>query len=91
MAKKKLIIFFAVLSTLAVIFFPSFSRYQKLMSQQRGLERRIRELEEENRRLEEERYKLEHDIEYIEKRAREKLGIVKEDEIPYRIIEEEER
>jgi len=88
MAKKKLIIFFAVLLALAAIFFPSFSKYQKLMSRQRELERRIRELGEENRQLEEERYKLEHDIEYIERRAREKLGIVKEDEIPYRIIEE---
>ncbi len=81
--------FVAVLLVLALVFFPSFSRYQKLLAQQRDLKKRIRELEAENRKLEEERYKLEHDIEYVEKRAREKLGIVKEDEIPYRIIEEQ--
>ena len=51
------------------------------------VEKRKEELEEANRRLEEEKYKLEHDIEYIEKRAREKLGIVKKGEIPI-IVEE---
>jgi len=90
MEKKQILLFTAVTLTLVLIFFPNFSRYRKLLSQQRELEERIRELEKENRRLEEEKYKLEHDIEYVEKRAREKLGIVKEDEIPYRIIEERE-
>ena len=90
MAKKKLILFFVVVVILALIFFPSFSKYQKLSSEQRRLEERIEELERTNKQLEEEKYKLETDIEYIERRAREKLGVVKKDEIPYRIIEEDE-
>jgi cell division protein FtsL len=89
MAKKNLILFFAVVIILILIFFPGFSKYQKLSSEQRSLKKRIEELEEANRRLEEEKYKLENDIEYIERRAREKLGIVRKDEIPYKIIEEE--
>lgn len=89
MAKKKLILFFVVLVILALIFLPGFSKYQKLLSEQRRLEERIEELEGVNRRLEEEKYKLENDIEYIESRAREKLGIVKKDEILYKIIDEE--
>lgn len=89
MAKKKLILFFVVLVILAFIFLPGFSKYQKLLLEQKRLMQRIEELEEANRRLEEEKYKLETDIEYIERRAREKLGIVKKDEIPYRIIEED--
>ena len=88
MAKKKLILFFVVVVILALIFFPSFSKYQKLSSEQRRLEKRIEELERINKQLEEEKYKLETDIEYIERRAREKLGVVKKDEIPYRIIDE---
>lgn len=90
MAKKKLILFFVVFVAIALVFLPSFSKYQKLLSEQRRLEQRIEELEEANRRLEEEKYRLETDIEYVESRAREKLGIVKKDEIPYKIIDEEE-
>ncbi len=88
MAKKKLILFFALIIILLFIFFPRFSKYQKLLSEQRRFKQRIEELEEANKRLEEEKYKLENDIEYIERKAREKLGVVKKDEIPYRIIEE---
>jgi len=88
MAKKRLIIFIALAIVILLIFLPGFSRHQRLLSEKRGLEKRIAELKEANRRLEEEKHKLETDIEYIEKRAREKLGIVREDEIPYKIIEE---
>ena len=88
MAKKKLILFFILVIILLLIFLPGFSRYQKLLSEQKGLEQRIEELEGANRRLEEEKYKLETDIEYIERKAREKLGVVRKDEIPYKIIEE---
>ena len=88
MAKKKLISIFVLAAVLLLIFLPGFSRHQKLLSEQRTLKQRITELEETNKRLEEEKHKLETDIEYIEKKAREKLGIVNKDEIPYRIIEE---
>ena len=88
MAKKRLIIFIALAIILLLIFLPGFSRHQRLLSQQKSLKKRIADLEEANERLEEEKHKLETDIEYIEKRAREKLGIVKKNEIPYKIIEE---
>ena len=88
MAKKRLILFLVLAIVLLLIFLPGFSKYQKLLSNQRRLQQRIEELEEANKQLEEEKYKLENDMEYIERKAREKLGVVKEDEIPYRIIEE---
>ncbi len=87
MAKKRLIISITLVVILIIVFFPSFSKYQKLSSESKRLQQRIEELEEANKKLEEEKYKLEHDIEYIEKRAREKLGIVKKGEIPVRIEE----
>ena len=89
MAKKRLIIFLILVIIFLLIFLPNFSKYQKLVSEQKRLEQKITELEEANKRLEEEKYKLEHDIEYIERRAREKLGVVRKDEIPYKIVEEE--
>lgn len=88
MAKKKLILFFVLLIILLLVFLPGFSKYQKLSSECKRLQQRIEELEGNNKQLEEKKYKLEHDIEYIERRAREKLGIVKKGEIPYKIIEE---
>ena len=86
--KAKLILFFALAIGLLLIFLPGFSKYQKLLSEEKTLKERIEELEEANERLEEDKYKLETDIEYIEKKAREKLGVVKKDEIPYKIVEE---
>lgn len=88
MAKKRLMLFLVLVIILLLVFLPSFSKYQKLLSEQKGLQKRIEKLEEANKRLEEEKYKLEHDIEYIERRAREKLGVVRKDEIPYKIVEE---
>lgn len=89
MAKKKLILFFALTAVLLLIFFPGFYEYQKLASRERTLLRRIGELEKTNRRLEDEIYRLKNDMEYVERIAREKLGVVKEDEIPYKIEDEE--
>lgn len=89
MARKRLILLIALAIVLLLIFLPGFSRYQKILSEQRSLEKRIKKLEEANQQLEKEKNKLENDIEYIERRAREKLGIVRKDEIPYKIVEEE--
>jgi len=91
MTKKKLILFFAFLTVLILIFFPNFSKYQKLSSECKRLQEKIEELKKINKQLEEEKYRLENDIEYIERKAREKLGIVKKDEIPYKIREEEKK
>ena len=88
MAKKNVIIFFAVAFVLILIFFPAFSKYQKLLSERRQLEKKVTALEEDNKRLEEEKYKLQNDLEYVEKKAREKLGVVRKGEIPYKIKEE---
>jgi len=76
------------MSLLVLIFFPNYSKYRKLAAERRDLKIKIEELKRENARLEEEKHKLETDIEYIEKRAREKLGVVRENEIPYRFIDE---
>ncbi|MEA3305494.1 MAG: septum formation initiator family protein [Candidatus Omnitrophota bacterium] len=87
MAKKKLIISIALTAILIAVFFPRFSKYRKLSLENKRLQQRIEELKEANKRLEGEKYKLEHDIEYVEKRAREKLRIVKKGEIPIRTEE----
>ena len=91
MAKKDLIVPLAVIVVLVLIFLPGFSRYQKVSAECRKLKIEIEALQKANAQLEKEKYKLEHDIEYVEKKARNKLGVVKKGEIPYKKVKEEEK
>ena len=75
---KKLVIFIAII---LVIFLPPFAKYQEMRYKNRNLEREIKALKEETKRLEEEKKRLETDITYIERRAREKIGVAKKGEI----------
>ena len=90
MAKKDLIAPLVVAAILLLLFLPGFSRYQKLSAECGKLKKEIETLEKTNARLEEEKYKLEHDMEYVEKKARDKLGVVRKGEIPYKKVKEEE-
>jgi len=80
MAHKKAKILLIV-AALVIVFLPSFARYQELSYKNRKLDERIKFLIGENKRLEEEKARLETDITYIEKSAREKLGVVRKGEI----------
>ncbi len=84
MAKKNIVVPLAVVAILILIFFPRFSRYQKLSAECERLKAEIKTLQKSNEELAKEKYKLEHDIEYVEKKARDKLGVVRKGEIPYK-------
>ncbi|MFH0764742.1 MAG: septum formation initiator family protein [Candidatus Omnitrophota bacterium] len=70
-----------IAGVLVVIFLPPFAKYQELRYKNKKLEERMVALDEETKRLTEEKKKLETDITYIEKRAREKIGVVRKGEI----------
>jgi cell division protein FtsB len=70
-----------VIAVFAVAFLPSFARYQELSYKSKRLEERIDFLIRENKRLEAEKARLETDITYVERKAREKLGVVRKGEI----------
>ncbi len=74
-----------------IIFLPSFAKMQELRQKNKELEVNIKKLEEENLALFQEKEKLEKDPEYLERVARERLGIVKKGEIIYKIVPEEEK
>lgn len=65
----------------ASLFLPPFIKYQQMRYKSKDLERQIRELKEEAKRLEEDKNRLETDITYVERRAREKMGVAKKGEI----------
>lgn len=64
-----------------IIFLPPFAKYQELRYKNKKLESRIVELERQNKDLAEKKYRLETDISYVEKKAREKIGVVRKGEI----------
>ena len=70
-----------VIAVLVIVFLPAFAKYQELNYKNRKIEERIALLGKENKRLEAEKILLETDIIYIEKKAREKLGVVRKGEI----------
>ncbi|MDP8260206.1 MAG: septum formation initiator family protein [Candidatus Gygaella obscura] len=74
---------------LVIIFLPSFSRFQNLRQEDKELAELIREEKTDRVRLEEEKKRLEEDEFYIEKVAREKMGVVKKGEIIYKIVPED--
>ena len=81
MAQKELTKISIVIGIIAVIFLPSFAKYQELRSKEARLDAQIKALKAENKLLEEERRRLETDITYVEKRARDKIGLVRKGEI----------
>ena len=84
MAKKKLIFIIIGIIAISAIYLPGFARLQQLKEENRTLEKRIDILTKTNEEMAEEKKKLETDPTYIEKIAREKLGMVKKDEIVLR-------
>lgn len=83
MGKKKVgsFKFYIILGVLVVIFLPPFAKYQELRYKNSKLEERIESLKTENAQLAEEKRLLETDIHYVEKKAREKMGLVRKGEI----------
>ena len=73
-----------------VIFLPGYSKLQRLRAHNRDLTKQIQELEKDNDRLSEQIDQLENDPFYIEKKAREKMGVSKKGELIYKVVTEAE-
>ncbi len=78
----KLFLFAAVI---LVIFFPSYMRMQDLRAKNLQGHREIEALNRKNSELIEEKRRLEEDPVYLEKVAREKMGLIREGEMIYRL------
>ncbi|MFC1643895.1 septum formation initiator family protein [Candidatus Omnitrophota bacterium] len=85
MGSKRIALYILLfLAVLCIIFLPGFSELHKLREENVQLQQRIRLLEEYNQQLKSELLEMGQDPGYIEKKAREKLGIVKKGEIIYK-------
>lgn len=86
MSRKRLL--FLGIIILLIIFLPRYSRYQELRARNKSLLADIERLKVENEELARQIDRLENDPFYIEKKARDKMGIGKKGEIRYRVIYE---
>ena len=82
------IIFWLLL--IIILFFPVYSKIQKLKLKDEVFSQQLEHLAHENERLLEEIEMLKSDPIYIEEVAREKLKVARENEIIYRVINSEE-
>jgi cell division protein DivIC len=82
---KNAIWLFALALLTFVVFLPSFTKMQDIKAKNVAYEAELEELKAEHARLLEEKRRLEEDPVYLEKVAREKMGIVKEGEVVYRL------
>lgn len=69
-----------------IIFLPSYTKMQDLQQKNNEFADQIQQLKKENISLHEEKNRLETDPVYLEKVGREKMGIVKEGEVMYKIV-----
>ncbi|MDD4956947.1 MAG: septum formation initiator family protein [Candidatus Omnitrophica bacterium] len=85
MEGKKITLYAVIMAVvLYVVFLPGFSELQRMREEEKEQEKRVQLLEEENERLKEKLARLRNDPVYLEKVARDKLGIVRKGEIIYR-------
>jgi len=73
-----------------VVFIPSYSQMQDLRSRNNDLQLQIEQLKAKNAELAQEETWLEDDPVYLERVGREKMGLVKEGEVVYRMMPEED-
>ncbi len=81
--KKKLTLLLLVAIISGIVLFPGYRRIYELREKNREHERRIELLEENNQKLRDELIRLKEDPDYLEKKARNKLGIIKDGEMIY--------
>jgi cell division protein FtsB len=74
----KTVIFVVIL---LAAFLPPFVKYQQINYKSKALDRQLKSVKEEIKTLEEEKRRLETDIIYVEKKARDRIGVAKKGEI----------
>ena len=87
---KKAFWLFGIAVILLIIFLPSYTKLQELRDRNRDLETQIKKLAKENYSLQQELKRIENDPVYQEKIAREKMGVVRKGEIPFKIVPNED-
>ena len=87
---KNPILLFVLALLILIAFLPSYTKMQDLKARNLRYEEEIQALVKERDRLIYEKQRLEDDPEYLEKVAREEMGLIRKGEKVYRLVPEEE-
>ncbi len=85
---KNAFLLFAVAFVVLILFLPSFTKWQDVKQKDLEYQARIKRLEQEKTGLAEEKRLLEDDPAYLEKVARERMGLIREGEVVYQLTPE---
>jgi cell division protein FtsB len=85
---KNALSLFIITVIIVVVFLPSYSKMQELKQKNYELAQKITSLEVRNKQLEQEGKFLKNNPEYLEKVAREKMGLIRQGETVYKIVPE---
>lgn len=88
---KNALSLFIITVVILVVFLPSYSKMQELKQKNVDLEQKIKTLEIRNKKLEQEGRFLRNNPEYLEKVAREKMGLIRQGETVYKIVPEQKK
>ena len=77
---------FGIATLLLILFLPSYTKMSDLRQKNMEYEQEILALKRKNIELKEEKRLLEEDPVYLERVAREKMGLVKEGEVVYKLM-----
>ncbi|MEI7998626.1 MAG: septum formation initiator family protein [Candidatus Omnitrophota bacterium] len=88
---KNAVSLFIITVIIVIVFLPSYSKMQELKQKNQEFLGRIQQLETKNKKLVEEQHFLQNNPEYLEKVAREKMGLIRQGEMVYKIVPEEEQ
>ena len=88
---KNALSLFIITVIIVVVFLPSYSKMQELKQKNQEFLQKIQYLEAKNKKLEEEGRFLKNNPEYLEKVAREKMGLIRQGETVYKIVPEEQK
>lgn len=83
---KNAIWLFVITTFVFIYFLPSYTKMQDLKQKNWDYQQQIKALQVKNAQLMKEKELLETDPEYLEKVAREKMGLIKEGEVVYKIV-----
>jgi len=78
-------LYIGVATILIVLFLPGYAKFMELRAKNLYMEKEIERLEKENMELNKEKARLEEDMDYVEKVARESMGVTREGEIPIKL------
>ena len=88
---KKAFWLFGFAVFMLALFLPGYTKLQELRDKNRDMTVRIKKLVVENSLLQEELKLVKDDPVYQEKIARERLGVVRKGEVPFRVIPEQNK